>query len=95
MASLILNACDGLGGIASFSNNLGFAGVAGLPVLFVRVRMGLLAGVVLDFPGVEGGLRDGLMNDGWGVLDILKNKPTDGGKREFRYRAEGSSSSSM
>jgi len=70
MASLMLNACDGLGGGISLSNTLGFVGVADLPVLFVRTRTGLLAVAILDFPGVDGGLRDGLVDDGWGILDI-------------------------
>lgn len=66
----MLNACDGLGGGISLSNTLGFVGVADLPVLFVRIRTGLLAVAILDFPGVDGGLRDGLVDDGWGILDI-------------------------
>jgi hypothetical protein len=70
MASLMLNACDGLGGGISLSNTLGFVGVADLPVLLVRIRTGLLAVAILDFPGVDGGLRDGLVDDGWGILDI-------------------------
>jgi hypothetical protein len=37
--------------------------------------MGVLAGVILDFPGVEGGLRDGLVDDIWGILDILISNP--------------------
>ena len=99
MASLILNACDGLGGGISFSNSLGFVGVAGLPVLFVRIRTGLLAVAILDFPGVDGGLRDGLVDDCWGILDIsiiqgLRNYMNEDREIKSLKRRVGKSSSS-